>query len=74
MICHCGKKPTAGKDYEKEIIYSLEDGTQLTNRSKVGVGTNIKVKVAGKGAYYGELESVYCITERDFTVYKFRIK
>ena len=68
-----GKKLTAGKDYEKEIIYSLEDGTQLTNKSKVGVGTSIKVKVTGKGAYYGELESVYCITERDFTKTKISI-
>lgn len=68
-----GKKLTVGKDYEKEIIYSLEDGTQLTNKSKAGVGTSIKVKVTGKGAYYGELESVYCITERDFTKTKISI-
>ena len=69
-----GKKLVAGKDYEKEILYSLENGTRLTNKSKVDVGTNIVVKVIGKGAYYGELETVYRITERDFTKAKIRIE
>ena len=68
-----GKKLIAGKDYEKEIIYSLEDGTPLTNESIVEAGTNIKVNVIGKGAYYGELETTYQITEYDFSKAKVKI-
>lgn len=55
------------------IVYSLEDGTELNSKSKVNVGTNIKVKVTGKGAYTGELEGIYRITACDFTKAKIRI-
>ncbi len=68
-----GKKLAAGKDYERVIVYSLEDGTELNSKSKVNVGTNIKVKVTGKGAYTGELEGIYRITACDFTKAKIRI-
>lgn len=68
-----GKKLAVGKDYERVIVYSLEDGTELNSKSKVNVGTNIKVKVTGKGAYTGELEGIYRITACDFTKSKIRI-
>ncbi len=61
-----GKKLTAGTDYEKEIQYTLEDGTPLTKTDKVETGRIIRVKVTGKGAYSGGLEGVYRITENDF--------
>ena len=62
-----GKKLTAGTDYEKEIQYTLEDGTPLTKTDKVETGRIIRVKVTGKGAYSGGLEGVYRITENDFS-------
>ena len=68
-----GNKLTAGKDYERAIVYTLEDGTELNSRSKVNVGTNIQVKVTGMGAYTGELEGAYRITASDFTKAKIRI-
>ena len=62
-----GKKLTVGTDYEKEIQYTLEDGTPLTKTDKVETGRIIRVKVTGKGAYSGGLEGVYRITENDFS-------
>ena len=69
-----GKKLAAGKDYESEIIYTLENGTELTKKSKVNAGTKVKVKVTGKGAYNGQLEGVYQITKNDFSKAKVSVK
>lgn len=69
-----GKKLAAGKDYEKTIVYTLEDGTELTKNSWVSVGTKIKVSVTGKGAYSGQLEGVYEIKQNDFSKAKISIK
>ncbi len=55
-----GKKLTAGKDYEKEILYTLDDGTVLTAKDKLETGTNVKVKVMGKGTYYGVVRQIRC--------------
>ena len=68
-----GKKLAAGKDYEKTVIYTLEDSTELTKKSKVNAGTKIKVKVTGKGAYTGNLVGVYQITQNDFNKVKISI-
>ena len=68
-----GKKLAAGKDYESVVVYTLENGTELTKKSKVNVGKKIKVKVTGKGAYMGELEGVYQITPNDFNKAKISI-
>lgn len=68
-----GKKLVAGKDYEKEIVYTLEDGTLLTKKDKVNAGINVKVIITGKGAYYGKLETTYRITEADFSKAKISI-
>ena len=68
-----GKKLVAGKDYESVVVYTLENGTELTKKSKVNVGTKIKVKVTGKGAYMGELEGFYQITPNDFNKAKISI-
>lgn len=67
------KKLVAGKDYETAIVYTLEDGAELTNESVVYPNTNIKVKVTGKGAYTGELDGTYRITEKDFSKAKISI-
>ena len=68
-----GKKLVAGKDYEKEVTYTLEDGTALDSKSKVNAETNIKVTAKGKGAYSGTLEAVYRITKSDFKKAKINI-
>ncbi|MDE7131001.1 MAG: BspA family leucine-rich repeat surface protein, partial [Lachnospiraceae bacterium] len=68
-----GKKLVAGKDYEKEISYTLEDGTVLTGKSKVAAETNVIVTVTGKGAYSGELKTSYRITKSDFSKANIRI-
>ncbi len=68
-----GKKLTAGRDYEKEVLYTLEDGTVLDSQSKVQAGTNIKATVKGKGAYSGELTAVYRITKSSFNKAKIEI-
>lgn len=61
-----GKKLTAGVDYEKDIQYTLTDGTMLTKEDKVEAGREIILKVTGKGAYTGELTKTYRITKSDF--------
>ena len=68
-----GKKLAAGKDYESTVVYSLEDGTELTKNSKVNAGTKVKVRVTGKGAYTGDLVGVYQITQNDFNKAKISI-
>ena len=69
-----GKKLVAGKDYEKTVIYTLEDGTVLAKNSKVNAGTKVKVKVTGKGAYIGQLEGIYQIKQNDFNKAKISIE
>ncbi len=68
-----GKKLIAGKDYESAVTYTLENGKVLTDEDTVDAGVNIRVKVVGKGAYYGELETVYRVTKSDFNQAKIRI-
>lgn len=68
-----GKKLVAGIDYESKGIYTLENGKALTGEDIVDANTNIKVKVTGKGAYYGELETTYRVTKSDFNKAKIKI-
>lgn len=68
-----GKKLKAGKDYDKNVVYTLPDGTVLDKKAKVEAGQTVKVKVAGKGAYTGELEAEYRITELNFGKVKITI-
>ncbi|MDE7476356.1 MAG: InlB B-repeat-containing protein, partial [Lachnospiraceae bacterium] len=52
-----GKKLTAGKDYDKNIIYKL-DGQELNKKAdRVPAGTEITVEVIGKGNYAGSQKS-----------------
>ncbi len=69
-----GKKLVAGTDYEKEIVYTLADGTVLDMTSKVEAGTTIKVKVTGKGCYTGTMETTYQITQAAFKSAKIKIE
>ncbi len=68
-----GKKLTAGKDYESAAVYTRKDGTVLTNRDIVEEGADIIVRVRGKGAYSGELETTYRITKSSFGKAKIEI-
>lgn len=60
-----GVKLVKGKDYEN-IVYTLADGTVLSDKANVAANTEITVKVMGAGAYSGELATVYRIAESDF--------
>ncbi len=61
-----GKKLTAGTDYEKNIAYTLTDGTKLDGKSIVPEGETVLVTVTGKGAYRGTLTASYHITKVSF--------
>lgn len=54
-----GKKLVAGVDYEKNIIYTRTNGTELSADSYVAPGTTIVVKVTGKGNYIGVITATY---------------
>ena len=68
-----GKKLVAGKDYDKTIVYTLEDGTELNSKSSVEAGKNVKVTVTGIGAYSGTIEAVYRVAENSFSKAKVTI-
>lgn len=69
-----GKKLVAGADYDKNITYTLEDGTVLDKTSKPAVGTKITVTVTGKGKYNGTLSGSYKITKTSFNNAKITVK
>ena len=68
-----GKKLKAGTDYEKEISYTAEDGSPLTE--PVPAGTVVKVTVTGKGNYTGAVSTTYRILEtgKDISKATFKI-
>ena len=68
-----GKKLVAGKDYDKTIVYTLEDGTELSNQNTVEAGKNVKITVTGIGAYSGTIEAVYRVAENSFSKAKVTI-
>lgn len=68
-----GRILKAGIDYESKIVYSLKDGTVLTDKSIVDAETKLKLTVHGKGAYSGTLETEYRITKSDFSKVKIKI-
>lgn len=69
-----GKVLKAGVDYEKEIMYALEDGKLLSRSDKVQAGSVIYVEVTGKGAYTGTLKTSYRIAKTSFSKAKITIK
>ena len=73
LIDSNGKKLVAGTDYEKEIVYTLDDGTALDATSIVDVNREITVIVTGKGCYKGTLEATYRITEVSFAKAKITV-
>lgn len=68
-----GKKLTAGKDYDKNVIYLREDETFLDKTDKLIIGEKVKVKVTGRGAYSGELEATYEMKPEDFSKAKITV-
>ena len=69
-----GKKLVSGTDYEKTVVYTLEDGTVLNSKSIVPAGKTIKVTVTGKGCYEGTIESDYRIAASSFGSAKVTVK
>lgn len=61
-----GRKLSAGRDYDKNIVYTRADGTVLTKQDKIEAEETVRVKVAGMGAYTGSLKAEYRITQKDF--------
>ena len=69
-----GKKLTAGTDYDKNFIYTLEDGTVLNKKTAVPpVGTVINVTIKGKGNYEGSITTSYRITQASFNSAKINV-
>lgn len=69
-----GKKLTAGTDYDKNFIYSLEDGTVLDKKTAVlPVGTVVYVTIKGKGNYEDSITTSYKITQASFNSAKINI-
>ncbi|MCR5303101.1 MAG: hypothetical protein K6E33_00955 [Lachnospiraceae bacterium] len=56
-----GKKLKAGKDYEKAVTYTYEDGTAVEANAKVPAVTtlNVTVKAVDGGNYKGEVTGSY---------------
>ena len=69
-----GKTLAARTDYDKNITYSLGNGTVLDNTSKPSVGTEIMVTVTGKGKYEGILTGSYKITKMSFNNAKITVR
>jgi len=59
-----GKKLTAGTDYEKDVVYTLE-GSILDKSDIVPAGSVITVTAKGKGNYEGEISNDYRIVIYD---------
>ena len=70
-----GVKLTAGKDYEKETVYTREDGTVLTKQDTVKACETVKVIVKGMGAYESNtISGEYHIIEKGFDIGKAKVK
>ncbi|MBR5579405.1 MAG: hypothetical protein IKW28_10485, partial [Lachnospiraceae bacterium] len=68
-----GKVLKAGQDYD--TAYFNAEGTEMTKKDTPQAGSEITVKVTGKGLYNGgTLTETYTITELDFTKAKIKIK
>lgn len=69
-----GKKLTAGTDYDKNFVYTLEDGTVLDKKTAVPpVGTIINVTIKGKGNYEDSITASYKITPASFSSAKVNV-
>ena len=62
-----GKKLVAGTDYEKTIVYSIDDKVLNPKTDIVVAGSEVKVTVTGKGFYAGTMSATYRITEKSFS-------
>ena len=60
-----GKKLSAGTDYDKNLTY-YEGERKIEKNEILPVGTEITVKINGKGNYQGEIRTVYRIGEKKF--------
>lgn len=74
-----GKALKAGTDYDSQNIrYYLqkEDGTEvlLTDKDNPPAGSRIRVEIAAKGNYSGNISAVYRIIEKDRDISKAKIQ
>lgn len=69
-----GKKLVAGTDYNKTIVYTLDDGTVLDKNSIVPAGREITVTITGKGCYSGTVKATYRVTKESVNSAKVTVK
>lgn len=69
-----GMKLSAGKDYNKNFIYFLDNGTILSKLDTPAVGTKINVLISGKDNYTSSVIASYTITEASFSSAKIDVK
>ena len=70
-----GAKLTAGKDYEKDVVYKKADGTVLTKQDTVNAGETITVVITGKGAYDDtSISAEYHIIDKGYDISKAKVK
>ena len=60
-----GTRLAAGRDYERTILYTYENGDEIGKNDIVPAGTVIKVKITGDGNYAGDLTGEYRIVAND---------
>jgi len=69
-----GKKLSAGTDYDKNFVYTLEDGTILDKKTAIPpIGTVIYVTIKGKGNYDSSITTSYRITQASFNSAKVNV-
>ncbi len=79
----------AGSDYEKDLVYTYEEDTQvISNGHKImrfagakvkendiiPAGTMLRVTVTGCGAYYGQLSASYRVIDKKQDISKAKVK
>lgn len=68
-----GKVMKAGTDYEKEVVYTYENGKEVKNTDVISAGTTIKVTVKGMGNYSNTITGEYRVIAKENDISKAKI-
>lgn len=60
-----GTRLVAGRDYQTPVKYYYDNGNEVATSDIVSAGTNINIKIVGKGNYYGNASGTYRIVAKD---------
>ncbi len=69
-----GKLLKAGTDYEKDLKYTYEDGSEIKAGDVIPAKTILKVTATGKNNYQGTLEGTYHVTTYPLSKAKISVK